>query len=168
MLSFLDYIPKEVAILREGAEQLIDAKEVVPGDILFVQEGDKIPVDGVLLEGTELLVDESILSGESEPLLKLPIDERVEADNLLSSGATVLKGSGRLVTVRTGRSTTIGSISELSQGVSQDLTPMQRELSYFVRRITWLALGIGAAFFAIGFAIGNPFWVNLIFASGLS
>ena len=167
MLSFLDYIPKEVAILREGAEQLIDAKEVVPGDILFVQEGDKIPVDGVLLEGTELLVDESILSGESEPLLKLPIDERVEADNLLSSGATVLKGSGRLVTVRTGRSTTIGSISELSQGVSQDLTPMQRELSYFVRRITWLALGIGAAFFAIGFAIGNPFWVNLIFAIGI-
>ena len=167
MLSFLDYIPKEVAILREGAEQLIDAKEVVPGDILFVQEGDKIPVDGVLLEGTELLVDESILSGESEPLLKLPMDAQVEANNLLSSGATVLKGSGRLVTVRTGRSTTIGSISELSQGVSQDLTPMQRELSYFVRRITWLALGIGAAFFAIGFAIGNPFWVNLIFAIGI-
>jgi len=167
MLSFLDYIPKEVAILREGAEQLTDAKEVVPGDILFIQEGDKIPVDGVLLEGTELLVDESILSGESEPLLKLPMDAQVEADNLLSSGATVLKGSGRLVTVRTGRSTTIGSISELSQGVSQDLTPMQRELSYFVRRITWLAVGIGVAFFAIGFAIGNPFWVNLIFAIGI-
>jgi sodium/potassium-transporting ATPase subunit alpha len=167
MLSFLDYIPKEVAILREGTQQLVDASDVVPGDILFVQEGDKIPVDGVLLEGTELLVDESILSGESEPLLKLPLAAQVEADNLLSSGATVLKGSGRLVTVRTGRSTTIGSISELSQGVRQDLTPMQRELSYFVRRITWLAVGIGVAFFAIGFAIGNPFWVNLIFAIGI-
>ena len=71
------------------------------------------------------------------------------------------------VTVRTGRSTTIGSISELSQGVSRDLTPMQRELSYFVRRITWLAARIGVAFFAIGFAIGNPFWVNLIFAIGI-
>jgi sodium/potassium-transporting ATPase subunit alpha len=167
MLSFLDYIPKEVALVREGADHLVDASEVVPGDILFVQEGDKIPVDGVLIEGSELLVDEAILSGESEPLTKTVLVDQVEEDNMLSSGSTVLKGSGRLVTSRTGRSTTIGSISELSQGVSQDLTPMQRELSYFVRRITWLAIGIGLAFFAIGFFIGNPFWINLIFAIGI-
>ena len=167
MLSFLDYIPKEVALLREGADHLVDASEVVPGDILFVQEGDKVPVDGVLIEGSELLVDESILSGESEPLIKTALEEQVAEQNLLSSGSTVLKGSARLVTSRTGRSTTIGSISELSQGVSQDLTPMQRELSYFVRRITWLALGIGFAFFTIGFFIGNPFWINLIFAIGI-
>ena len=167
MLSFLDYIPKEVVLLRDGTEQALDAKEVVPGDILFVQEGDKISVDGVLLEGDQLVLDESILTGESEPVVKTVLDNQVVTENLVSSGATVLKGSARIITTRTGRSTTIGSISELSQGVIQDLTPMQRELSYFVRRITWLALGIGLSFFAIGFFIGNPFWTNLIFAIGI-
>ena len=167
MLSFLDYIPREVVLLRDGTEQALDAKEVVPGDILFVQEGDKIPVDGVLLQGDQLVLDESILTGESEPVIKTVLERQVEPGNLVSSGSTVLKGGGRIITTRTGRSTTIGSISELSQGVTQDLTPMQRELSYFVRRITWLALGIGLSFFAIGFFIGNPFWTNLIFAIGI-
>ena len=168
MLSFLDYIPKEVALLRDGKQQLTDAKEVVPGDILSVQEGDKIPVDGVLLQAHQLLVDESVLSGESEPLNKSALnDGAVNEENTVSSGATVLKGSATLLATRTGRDTKIGSISELSRDVSQDLTPMQKELSYFVRRITWLALGIGLSFFIIGFFIGNPFWTNLIFAIGI-
>ena len=168
MLSFLDYIPKEVALLRDGKQQLTDAKEVVPGDILSVQEGDKIPVDGVLLQASQLLVDESILSGESEPLNKAALnDGSAGAAHLVSSGATVLKGSARILATHTGRSTRIGSISELSLGVRQDLTPMQKELAHFVRRITWLALGIGLSFFIIGFFIGNPFWTNLIFAIGI-
>ena len=167
MLSFLDYIPKQVALLRDGSLQMVDAKQVVPGDILSVQEGDKIPVDGVLLEGEQLVLDESILSGESEPVIKTALDSKVQENNLVSSGATVLKGSGRILTTRTGRSTRIGEISQLSQQVTQDLTPMQLELTHFVRRITWLALGIGTSFFLIGFFIGNPFWTNLIFAIGI-
>jgi sodium/potassium-transporting ATPase subunit alpha len=167
MLSFLDYIPRQVALLRDGSQQMIDAKQVVPGDILSVQEGDKIPVDGVLLQGEQLVLDESILTGESEPVIKSALDQQVQERNLVSSGATVLKGSGRILTTRTGRSTRIGSISQLSQSVTQDLTPMQQELSHFVRRITWLALGIGISFFLIGFLIGNPFWTNLIFAIGI-
>lgn len=167
MLSFLDYIPREVVVLRDGAEQSLDAREVVPGDILFVQEGNKIPVDGVMVQGEQILVDESILSGESEPLVKTALDIHVGQESLVKSGSTVLKGSARILATRTGRSTSIGSISELSRGVKQDLTPMQQELAYFVRRITWLALGIGLSFFAIGFFIGNPFWTNLIFAIGI-
>jgi len=167
MLSFLDYIPKEVALLRDGEQQLADAKEVVPGDILFVQEGDKIPVDGVLLQANQLMLDESILSGESEPLNKTALEGSTVEANRVSSGATVLKGSARILTIRTGRATKIGSISELSQGVVQDLTPMQQELTHFVRNITWLALGIGFSFFIVGFFIGNPFWTNLIFAIGI-
>jgi sodium/potassium-transporting ATPase subunit alpha len=167
MLSFLDYIPEEVAVLRDGETQLIDAKLVVPGDVLEVQEGNKIPVDGFLLDSTQLLVDESILSGESEPLEKRAIEERVVEDCLVKSGSTVLKGSARLMVTRTGRATSLGSISELSQDVRQDLTPMQKELQNFVARITWLALGIGTIFFIIGFFIGNPFWTNLIFAIGI-
>jgi len=168
MLSFLDYIPKEVAVLRDGKQQLVDAKEVVPGEILSVQEGDKIPVDGVVLQADQLLVDESILSGESEPLNKQALEDgQVTADHIVSSGATVLMGSAQIFATRTGRASKIGSISELSRGVSQDLTPMQKELTHFVRRITLLALAIGLSFFVIGFLIGNPFWTNLIFAIGI-
>jgi P-type E1-E2 ATPase len=65
MMSFLDYIPKEVVVLRDGEKMLMDAKEVVPGDVLFVQEGDKICADGVVIESSQLLLDESIITGES-------------------------------------------------------------------------------------------------------
>lgn len=167
MLSFLDYIPKEVALLRDGEKVLLDAKEVVPGDILFLQEGDKISADGVIISASELLVDESILSGESEPLVKTALQDAVEEVNLARSGATILKGSAQMLVTRTGRATGLGSISELSQSVTSNLTPMQLELQDFVRKITWLALAIGLIFFIIGFAIGNLFWTNLIFAIGI-
>ena len=167
MLSFLDYIPKEVALLRDGEKQLLDAKEVVPGDILHIQEGDKIPADGVIVDAAQLLLDESILTGESEPVSRGGLGEIVEENCLARSGATVLKGNGRVLVTRTGRSTSLGSISELSQSVERDLTPMQLELKNFVRKITYLALGIGLLFFLVGFAIGNTFWTNLIFAIGI-
>ncbi|MDH5526489.1 MAG: cation-transporting P-type ATPase [Nitrospirota bacterium] len=167
MLSFLDYIPKHVVLLRDGGKAMLDARWVVPGDILFVQEGDKISADGVLLEAHQLLVDESLLTGESEPVPRVALEERVTPACQVHSGATVLKGGGTILVTGTGRSTGLGGISALSQGVRQDLTPMQRELNRFVHRISYLAVGIGAFFFAIGVFIGNPFFANLVFAIGI-
>jgi sodium/potassium-transporting ATPase subunit alpha len=167
MISFLDYIPKHVALLRDGEKVLLDAKEVVPGDILFVQEGDKISADGIVVASNQLLVDESILTGESEPVTKSTLAGRVDSSCRVFSGATVIKGNAHVVVVKTGRSTSIGAISQLSQAVHQDLTPMQKELQNFVRKITYLALGIGVLFFSIGYLIGNTFWTNLIFAIGI-
>ena len=132
MISFLDYIPKQVVLLRDGEKVLIDASEVVPGDVLFVQEGDKISADGVLTESSQLLLDESILTGESEPVLKETADNDIAEATRVRSGATVIKGHGRILVTATGRSTGIGAISELSQSVHQDKTPMQRELEDFI------------------------------------
>ena len=167
MLSFLDYIPRQVALMRDGEKVMLDAEEVVPGDLLFLQEGDKISADGVVLEANQLLVDESILTGESEPVAKVALNAVVESACLVSSGATVVKGGACVLVSRTGRATDIGGISRLSQEVERDLTPMQREIQSFVRKITWLALGIGFIFFLAGFFIGNPFWTNLVFAIGI-
>ena len=167
MVSFLDYIPKQVALLRDGEKVILDAAEVVPGDILFLQEGDKIPADGVILQMNQLLVDESILTGESEPLMKVALAAVVDERCMVNSGATVIKGNAQMLVLRTGRSTNIGSVSELSQTVKQDLTPMQQQVQHFVRKITWLALGIGCSFFLLGFFIGNPFWTNLVLAIGI-
>ncbi len=167
MVSFLDYIPRQVVLLRDGEKQLLDAKEVVPGDLLFIQEGDKISADGVIVEADNLLLDESILSGESEPVTKVALVDAIGPACRASSGATVLSGNAAILVTRIGRATSIGAISQLSQSVVQDLTPMQRELQNFVHKITYLALGIGVLFFLIGFLIGNPFWTNLIFAIGI-
>jgi sodium/potassium-transporting ATPase subunit alpha len=167
MMSFLDYIPRQVVLLRDGEKVLADAKEVVPGDVLFVQEGDKICADGVIINSSQLLVDESIITGESEPVAKEAAEEIITEASSASSGATVLKGHAEILITKTGRLTSIGAISELSQEVQQDQTPMQKELAYFVQKITYLAVTIGVTFFVIGFFIGNPLWTNLIFAIGI-
>ena len=167
MQSFLDYIPKEVALLRNGERKLMDAKETVPGDMLLVQEGDKISADGILIVSNQLLVDESILTGESEPVEKVAFGGGSDFSCEVFSGSTVMRGNATILVVRTGRATQIGSISELSQTVERDLTPMQKELKLFVKKITYLALAIGFIFFVLGFVIGNTFWTNLIFAIGI-
>ena len=167
MLSFLDCIPREVALLRGDARELHDAADVVPGDILFVQEGDKISADGVFLVAEQVLVDESILTGESEAVAKAALGAVVDTACMARSGTTILRGHGRVLVTATGRWTRLGSLSALSQQVHEDMTPMQRQLQVFVRRITWFALGIGTLFFLVGHVIGNPFWTNLIFAIGI-
>ncbi|HKI61024.1 MAG TPA: HAD-IC family P-type ATPase, partial [Mariprofundaceae bacterium] len=167
MVSFLDYIPKQVALLRDGEKVVLDADEVVPGDVLFLQEGDKIPADGVVLETSQLMVDESILTGESEPLSKDAITGIVDEACMIRSGSTVIKGNAIILITHTGRATELGSISKLSLEVRHDLTPMQTEIQNFVQKITWLAMGIGISFFILGFFIGNPFWTNLVFAIGI-
>ncbi|MEI6639891.1 MAG: cation-transporting P-type ATPase [Chlorobium sp.] len=167
MISFLDYIPKMVVLLRNGRKIMLDAKEIVPGDIFFTQEGDKIPADGIVLETNQMLVDESILTGESQAVTKTSLQNTLDQSCKIFSGSTVLKGSGRILVLRTGRCTNIGSISMLSQQLTSGLTPMQKELQHFVKKISWLALGIGIFFFLTGFLIGNPFWTNLVFAIGI-
>ena len=167
MQSFQDYIPKQVALMRDGNRNVLSAKEIVPGDILLVQEGDRISADGIILSSTGLMVDESILTGESEPLEKVEFGAEGQQSCEAFSGATVMKGTATILVVRTARETKIGSISNLSQTVTRDLTPMQKELKIFVRKITYLAAALGLAFFLVGFMIGNTFWTNLIFAIGI-
>ncbi|MBU7045096.1 MAG: cation-transporting P-type ATPase, partial [Theionarchaea archaeon] len=167
MQSFLDYIPKEVVLLRDGQRKRLDANEIVPGDILLVQEGDKISADGIIISSNQLLVDESILTGESEPAEKVAFKTHEGISCEAFSGSTVMRGNATILVVKTGKATNIGSISELSQTVERDLTPMQKELKLFVKKITYLALAIGFIFFVVGFLIGNTFWTNLIFAIGI-
>jgi P-type E1-E2 ATPase len=101
MMTFLDYIPREVVLLRDGERIQTDAKEVVPGDVKFVQEGDKIFADGFIIESSQLLVDESIIIGDSEPVAKQVAEDRINADMLAASGATVIKSYGRVLVTRT-------------------------------------------------------------------
>jgi len=144
MVSFLDYIPKEVVLLRDGEKVLLDAQEAVPGDLLFIQEGDKIPADGVLISADNLVLDESILTGESEPLAKVALTEEIAAECRVNSGATVLSGHATVLVTRTGRETTLGATIVFSQigNVMACRTSRQSAVPPLFAPNRWIVAGI--------------------------
>jgi Ca2+-transporting ATPase len=133
------------AVWRDGRRQVIPAESLVPGDILFVQEGDLLPADAELLAGAPLMVDESALTGESLPVAK---DPQAGADaRLLFAGTTVLSGRGVARVTATGAHTRYGQISQLVAEIKQPPTPLER----LVRR---LVRGLGVAALALCVAAG--------------
>ncbi|MBI3187534.1 MAG: cation-transporting P-type ATPase [Gammaproteobacteria bacterium] len=167
MSSFLDYITRPVNVVRGGMAINMASVELVPGDLLIIQAGDKVSADAVILGCDDLLVDESILTGESLPVYKLPVTDNIAVNNRLYSGTTILKGEAKVLVTATGNNSKIGRIATLTRHVTRDLTPMQKELQNFVHKISLFSLVIGIVFFFIGYGIGNTFFTNLVFAIGI-
>lgn len=166
MQSFQSYIPREVIVIREGQDTNISADDLVVGDLVKLGEGDKIPADAQVIKVSELKVDESILTGESVAVDKSIFDGKSQSK--LFSGTTVVHGQCIAIVIATGAHTQLGNISTLTQDVKERLTPMQRELNSFVKKITVIALLLGFAFFLAGtYILHNPFLTNLIFAIGI-
>lgn len=113
------YFPPDVNVLREGKETIIDKKFLVPGDIVFLDAGDIVPADLRIIEAKNLLVDESILTGESKPITKIAeksekeIKELFGAQNILFSGSLVLSGKTKGIVISTGKETESGKIGKL-------------------------------------------------------
>ncbi len=170
MDSFKSMLPSMITALRDGQPQEVAASELVPGDVIILNEGDRVPADGRLIAAKELKVDNSSLTGESEPQL---LDEGGQADavlespNMVFSGSLVQNGEGTVVLVETGMSTQIGSIVELTKATDAHETPIHKELSYFIKVISFIAIFLGVSFFAISVAIGNSWIGSLIFAIGI-
>jgi len=166
MSSFKSYVPEKIDVIRDGIESIITSGELVVGDVIRINEGDKIPADGIVLSQHQLKIDESILTGESVPLDKEEYEQTL--DGVIFSGTTCVQGNCTMLVVATGKNTKFGQIADLTQNVKQDMTPMQEELSRFVKKISILALAIGGTFFLISmFYLNNPFWSNLVFAIGI-
>ena len=164
-------LPFYVKILRDGTEKEIHAREVVPGDIIILSEGDKIPADARLIETCELKVNNAPLTGESEPQVRNhePFDgDLMESPNIAFAGTTVLSGSGRAVVYSTAMSTQIGRIAHLTSAVETGLSPLQKEIVRATRIVATIAAVVGIFFFSIGFLIGRSFWDNFIFAIGIT
>ena len=123
----------QAKVIRSGRLMVIPAREVVPGDILLLEAGDRVVADARLFECNELEVDESILTGESFPVAKhiaalgkeVPIGEE---KNMVFSGTAVTRGNGKAVVVSTGRNTEVGRIAEMIAGVEERETPLQKRL----------------------------------------
>ncbi len=147
----------EIRVLRAGKESLIETKYLVPGDIVILGEGDKIPADGILLEAHSLRIEESALTGES-----LPVDKK--ADNEVFMGTSVARGSGVFEVKSTGMSTKFGEIARLTTSTKKLKSPLQIELErigVFVAKLTGV---ICVVLFGLGILRGSSLSESLLFS----
>ena len=148
-------------VIRDNREQAIPAEELVPGDIVVIETGDRIPADLRLLESVELKIDESALTGESLAVSKSdePVDESTplaERTSMLWTGTAATNGRAKGVVVATGANTEFGRIAELTSGVSLDQTPLQRKLAKLGRQLGVMAIAVSALIFLVGWLSGKP------------
>ncbi len=170
MESFKKMLPSMVTVLRDGTAREVVAEELVPGDVIILHEGDRVPADGRLIEASEFRVDLSSLTGESEPQLLDPGASKpnvLESPNMVFSGTLVQNGEARVLVCETGMSTQIGSIVELTKATEAAETPIHRELRHFIKIISGIAIFLGVSFFLVSVAIGNGWIASLIFAIGI-
>ncbi len=171
LVALKKLLPFYVKVMRGGATKEIHAREVVPGDIIMLSEGDKIPADARLIETTYLMVNNAPLTGESEPvsLQYEPVaGELIESRNIAFAGTTVVSGSGKGVVYATGMKTEFGRIAHLTSAVEAGLSPLQKEIVKATRLVATIAAAVGIFFFLLGFVIGRSFWDNFIFAIGIT
>ena len=152
-------LPQTITVLRDGRLEPVPAHEVVPGDVVQVQEGDQVPADGQLVGEAGVRVDEGALSGESHAVFKLATSGHqraggsiLERHELVFAGTSVVAGCGTLVVRATAMATQIGRIAHLTQSIGEDRSPLQRELEKVTRVVALLALGFGGGFFLLGVA----------------
>jgi len=168
------YLPQQVSVLRDRQRQQIDARRLVPGDVMFIGEGDRISADARLVDGS-VEADMSALTGESQPAARSAGDtgdtgtqgSPIQAPNLVFSGTVCLGGQARALVYATGMRTELGRIAALSQRVGREESPLEKQ----VRRVAWLIAAVagiaGAVFFPIGVWARLPLPDAFSFAIGL-
>lgn len=164
-------LPFYVRVLRNGKEAEISAREVVPGDVVTLMEGDKVPADIRIIETNEIKVNNAPLTGESEPVgrTKEPFSgEIINSPNIAFAGTMVVSGSAKGVIFSTGMRTEFGRIAHLTSAVEAGLSPLQKEIVKATRVVATIAAAVGIFFFLLGFVIGRTFWENFIFAIGIT
>lgn len=163
-------LPFRVAVLRAGAESEIDAREIVPGDLILLKEGDKVPADGRVVLSNRLTVNNAPLTGESDSRLlsAAPFEGEMEdSHNLAFAGTLVVSGSGIVVVYATGMASEFGKIAHITGRVVEEVSPLQAEISRVSRAVAIIAVAGGACFFTVGLAFGQGFWNNFLFAIGI-
>jgi magnesium-transporting ATPase (P-type) len=148
-------IPTKTKAIRNGQMREIDVTDVVPGDILAFEEGDRVPADLRLVSAFEVSVDNSILTGESEPQRRfatmspeMRTSTPYDVHNILFAGTTLVSGVAKGVVLSTAKSTEFGRIVDLSGEVHEPMSPLERDIDYTARLNFLLAIGVSLIFFS--------------------
>ncbi len=133
-------------VIRDGRQERIAGHEVVRGDLLLLEEGDRVPADGELLDAHDLAIDESMLTGESVPVVRVPGDAT-------HAGTLVVQGQGMLRVTATGSRTAMGRIGESLAEIALEASPLRKEMARLTRRIaiagTLMALALSLTYWAM-------------------
>lgn len=163
-------IPQYATVYREGQKLSIKAEEVTIGDIVFVQFGDRIPADIRIIESKGLKVDNSSLTGESEPQRRDPQctnENPLETRNLAFFSTNAVEGTGSGVVIRVGDNTVMGRIAGLVSRLDSGDTPIAIEIAHFIHIITVVAVLLGVALFVSALVLGY-YWLDaVIFLIGI-
>jgi sodium/potassium-transporting ATPase subunit alpha len=169
--SLRKLLPSDVSAVRDGRSAQVDSGDLVPGDVIVLAAGDRVPADCRLIEAFDVRVDMSTVTGETRPMSRQAdpdaADDVLHSRNVALAGTSLVAGRAIGVVFATGMRTEFGQIARLAQTASEPLSPIQREITRVSRIVAVLATLLGIVFFTIGQAIGLPFWQNLVFAIGI-
>lgn len=161
-------------VLRNGIQEKIETSEIVAGDIVILKSGDMVPADARLLESTDLSVDESTLTGESEPSEKdanLILDEKAiigDQLNMVFSGCLVTAGHGTAVVTSIGMDTQMGKIASYLNNSQKIITPLQKRLNKVVKSISTMAILSAVFLLVLGILQGEELWYMVMLAVTLA
>jgi Ca2+-transporting ATPase len=156
------FVRYQTRVVRQGHESIIGVEQLVPGDVIHLAAGDRVPADSRLIEVHDLETNEALLTGESQPVNKslgevLPGTVLAERTNMVYSGTSITRGDGLAVVIGTGSQTELGSIARLLNSLDEAPTPLQDRLAAFGRNIGLIALSCCAFILASGLALGYEF-----------
>lgn len=171
--SLKKMLPPYVKVIRDGHQQQMLAKELVPGDLIYLEEGDHVPADARLIEAFEMKTINAALTGESEPVRRssdIVLESEVtllQSPNIVFMGTNVASGTGTAVVYATGMETQFGKIASLTQNIKAEQSPLQKQLTRVAKVIAYLSLVMGVFFFLLGLIMGRSLVDTFMFAIGI-
>jgi magnesium-transporting ATPase (P-type) len=155
METLKSWMPEYAKVIRNGELQKVLVKDLVPGDVIVLEEGDRVPADARLIEAFDLWTNNVPLTGESEPRPRMSKPAKVadsaylDAPNIVFMSTSVAKGRGKAVVFATGMDTKFGQIAGLTQEIEDEASPLQKEIAYTARYDFIIAIAVGIVFFLI-------------------
>jgi len=170
MDSFKNLVPQYALAVRNGEKVNLKAEELTMGDIIEVKFGDRVPADMRVIEARNFKVDNSSLTGESEPQARnaeFTHENPLETKNLAFFSTNAVEGTARGMVVNIGDNTVMGRIAGLASGLETGDTPIAKEIAHFIHLITAVAVFLGVTFFIIAFILGYHWLDAVIFLIGI-
>lgn len=155
METLKSWMPEYAKVIRDGELRKILVRELVPGDLIILEEGDRVPADARLIEVFDLWTNNVPLTGESEPqprtakATKVADSTYIDAPNMVFMSTSVAKGQGKAIVFATGMNTRFGQIAGLTQEIKEEASPLQKEIAYTAKYDFILAIAVGIIFFFI-------------------
>lgn len=170
MDSFKKMVPNYATVIRDGEKDTVDATSLVLGDLVEIQAGDRVPADIRIVRASQLRVDNSSLTGESEPQSRSSdktSDNPLETRNLAFYASNCVDGNGQGIVVATGDRTVMGNIAGLTEQLEAGETPIAKEIDHFVKLITITACSVGVLFFSLALLNGYEWLEAVVFLIGI-